>query len=163
MSKEIKIIDNVLEKEQFKDIQALMTSLHFPWFYSPTITSKDEKTKLYYFVHLFFDNFQKNSSFFDLLSPLFKILEVNSLIRIKGNMYPNVNKKIQNDFHIDYPYEHKNAIFYINSNNGPTVFKSGEKIESVENRILFFNAGKKHSSTNCTNKNARFNINLNYF
>ena len=45
MSKNIKIIDNVLEKEQFKDIQSLMLSLHFPWFYSSTVTNEKEKSR----------------------------------------------------------------------------------------------------------------------
>ena len=121
MSKDIQIIDNVIEKEQLKDIQALMLSLHFPWFLSHTVTNADEKSKLYYFAHMFYSGHSKNSEFFNLLQPVIDILKINALVRIKGNLYPNINKKIQNDFHVDYPYDHKAAIFYVNSNNGPSV------------------------------------------
>ena len=162
MSKDIQIIDNVLEKEQFKDIQALMLSLHFPWYYTSTVTNPDEKYNIYYFTHIFYKEYSKNSDFYNVLLPLIKVIKPNALIRIKGNMYPNVNKKIQNDFHIDYPYEHKTAIFYINTNNGPTVFKSGKKVQSKENRLLIFN-NQHHASTYCTDQKVRVNININYF
>lgn len=163
MSKDIQIIDNVLEKEQFKDIQALMLSSHFPWFYNPTVTTATEKSKCFYFVHLFYGDYNKNSQYFNLLHPILEVLKPNAIIRIKGNLYPNMGKKVQSDFHIDYNYEHMNAIFYLNNNNGPTVFKTGEKIESVENRLIIFNSNKYHASTYCTDKKVRFNINFNYF
>ena len=60
------------------------------------------------------------------------------------------------------PWNHKTAIFYINSNNGFTVLENDTKIESIENRLLLFNGSKKHHSTSCTNSGARININFNY-
>ena len=163
MSKNIKIIDNVLEKEQFKDIQSLVLSLHFPWFYSSTVTNEKEKSNSFYFIHLFYGDYNKNSEYFNLLRPVLEFLKPNAIIRIKGNLYPNMGKKVQSPFHRDFEYEHMNAIFYLNNNNGPTVFKTGEKIESVENRLIIFNSNKDHASTYCTDKKVRLNINFNYF
>ena len=40
--------------------------------------------------------------------------------------------------------------------------RSSSKKSSKENRILFFEGHKKHSSSTCTNAKARFNININY-
>ena len=39
----------------------------------------------------------------------------------------------------------------------------GQKIRSVANRMLFFDATKLHNSTTCTDEKGRFNINFNYF
>ena len=43
------------------------------------------------------------------------------------------------------------------------VCKTGEKIESIENRLVIFDSKKLHASTYCTNKKVRVNINFNYF
>ena len=37
------------------------------------------------------------------------------------------------------------------------------KIESIENRMILFDASRLHTSTNTTNVNRRVNINFNYF
>ena len=39
----------------------------------------------------------------------------------------------------------------------------GKKINSVENRMIFFDPNKEHASTNTTDENKRVNINFNYF
>jgi hypothetical protein len=67
------------------------------------------------------------------------------------------------EMHIDYKYKHNGAIFSINTNNGGTILKDGTKIDSVENRILFFNPSEEHDSENCTDEKTRINININYF
>ena len=87
-----------------------------------------------------------------------------SLIRIKANAYPkNGNKIIKHRPHIDNSFEHKGAIFYLNTNNGKTILKDGTEIDSIANRMLLFDSSKSHSSTNCTDAKMRFNININYF
>ena len=91
-------------------------------------------------------------------------MDVISLYRVKGNFYPNVGKHSENKPHIDFSFKHKGAIFYINTNNGYTLLNKGKtKIESIENRILFFDSTKTHNSTHCTDDHARVNININYF
>ncbi len=159
------VIDNFLNKKDFKKIQEHMMSQKFPWYYTPNITFVDEpKTDKYYFTHLFYYNDRPLSSSIDMLQPLFKKMNIISLYRVKGNFYPNVGKHSENKPHIDFSFKHKGAIFYINTNNGYTLLNKGKtKIESIENRILFFDSTKTHSSTHCTNDHARINININYF
>ena len=53
-------------------------------------------------------------------------------------------------------------IFFVNSNDGFTILDDDTMIESVENRILFFDSSKLHNSTNCTNEKVRVNINFNF-
>ena len=54
------------------------------------------------------------------------------------------------------------SIFYVNTNNGYTVFEDGTKVESVANRMLTFPSNLKHCGTSCTDKNIRSVINFNY-
>ena len=54
------------------------------------------------------------------------------------------------------------AIFYVNSNDGFTEFETGEKIKSMENRLLMFDNKLKHFGTTSTNSKTRIVLNLCY-
>lgn len=156
----MKIIDDFLDKESFKKIEKLFTSDNFPWFYNDKVNIFDEET---YFTHLIYIDFIPNSSFYNDVSNIFLKLKAKSLIRIKANLYLKTKKIITHAQHVDYDFPHKGAIFYINTNNGKTILEDGTKVDSVANRMLFFDSSKKHSSTTCTDKKIRLNINFNYF
>jgi hypothetical protein len=49
----------------------------------------------------------------------------------------------------------------VNTNNGYTMFDDGEKVSSLENRLLVFNGLEKHCSVVQTDTSARFIININ--
>ena len=69
-------------------------------------------------------------------------------------------------FHKDCPWDFKwwTAIFYVNTNNGKTIFKHNkEQISSRENRVVIFDGRLKHAGTTCTDAKNRIVINLNYF
>jgi hypothetical protein len=159
------VIDNYLPKEQFEQIKNLfLTPGNLPWYYVPYVTwSKNEDLGTLYFAHMFYNNNAPISQQFSMISPLLEKINPDSLIRVKGNLYPNIGKGICNEVHKDYEFEHKGAIYYINTNNGPTVLDDGTKIDCVENRILFFESHKNHNSTYCTDQKVRMNININYF
>jgi|TARA_R110000824_G_scaffold108191_1_gene254945 hypothetical protein len=158
----MKIIDNLLDKDVAENIANKITSDFFPWFYQNNVTDKSSTihSENYYFTHLFYDN-NEQSSFFNYVIPILKKIKYKKLIRVKANLYPNVNKLIQHSKHIDYNYPTKGALYYLNTNNGPT-YVENKKIDSVKNRLLLFNAFKKHNSTTCTDKKFRVNININY-
>ena len=54
------------------------------------------------------------------------------------------------------------AIFYINTNNGYTYFEDGQKIESIENRMVMFPSNIPHAGATCTDEDRRVVLNLNY-
>ena len=54
------------------------------------------------------------------------------------------------------------GIFYLNSNNGSTVFKSGEEVQSQANRLVLFDSQLEHSGTSCTDERRRVVLNINY-
>ena len=70
-------------------------------------------------------------------------------------------KLIKHNEHQDYPFSHCGAVFSLNSCDGGT-FIQNEFVKAEENRIVLFDPFTPHSSTTCTDAQARFNINLNW-
>lgn len=157
-----KVIDNFLNENDFKNIQKLMLSEQFPWYYSGLISDSRIDDGDFYFVHKFFEDNEPRSSFFKMMYPIINKINPISLIRIKGNLYRRTEKLQEHGQHIDYTFKHRGAIFSINTNNGYTKLNDGTKIESVANRIFFFDSSLPHNSTSCTNEKIRVNINFNY-
>ena len=170
MSKKIKnnknyqVIDDFLPREIFLKIQNEILDADFPWYYTPDINEYEKKINSCYFTHMFYSAAVfKKSTHFDILLPLIHKIKPKALLRIKCNLYPVTTKIVKHKTHIDYNYPHNAAIFSINTCNGATILDDDTKIDSVENRLLLFDASKPHSSTSTTNSNARININWNYF
>ena len=100
---------------------------------------------------------------YEMFVPKFKKLaNFKTMIRIKINAYPYTNVVKEHKEHIDFNYEHIGAVFSLNTCDGYTKFSDGTKVESVANRIVFFDASKKHQSTTTSNAKLRYNINFNF-
>ena len=69
----LKIIDNFLPIENFKEIQKILLSEDINWHFRPQINYKTDKN-LFQFDHCFFENMMVYSNFFPLLQPIFKKL-----------------------------------------------------------------------------------------
>jgi len=163
---------DVLSSEDLSILQNTIVWGHtFPWYLSKYVTwgktppdsIKNPNEISFYATHMFYDEGGIVSPFFKLLLPLINFIKPKSLIRIKGNFYPQTESLIEHGKHWDYDYEHQAAIFSLNTCDGFTRLDGGQKIGSVENRMLFLDATKLHNSTTCTNEKGRFNINFNYF
>jgi hypothetical protein len=158
------VIDNFLEIGEFTSIKNIVSSKDFSWYFHENVASDDDKDDAYYLTHTFYDYSNVRCGLYNsLIIPILKKLDAYAIIRAKANLYPNIGQFIENTNHVDYPYEHKGAILYLNTNNGYTILEDGTKIESVENRLLKFEPHKKHRSTHCTDLKRRMNINFNYF
>ena len=100
---------------------------------------------------------------YEMFVPKFKELaNFKTMIRIKINAYPYTNVVKEHKEHIDFNYEHIGAVFSLNTCDGYTKFYDGTKVESVANRIVFFDASKYHQSTTTSNAKLRYNINFNF-
>jgi hypothetical protein len=164
MKDKYKLIDNFLPQEEFLRLKNILLGADFPWYYNDIINDFHENNKdlTCYFTHNIF-NHSVHSNYFKLFEPILNKIECKALIRIKANLYPRTDKIEMHEPHCDYNYTHKGAILYINTNNGKTILTNGTKIDSIENRMLFFESHKKHSSTSTTSEKVRININFNYF
>jgi len=172
-----RVIDNFMPEDFHKMIWKAVTSQMFPWYYgdltnrqtnSMDVPFKSQPDDLddYHFIHHFYDHNSPRSQFFDsLINPLLENMGCKSCIRIKANWYPRTERIFENPWHKDYPFEHKGAVYYLNSNDGMTIFddENNTVVESVANRLLLFDSHEFHRSTTCTNAKGRFNINFNYF
>ena len=84
------------------------------------------------------------------------------IFRIKINLTMRTEKLFNHVYHIDLPNKCTTAIFYVNSNNGKTIFKQGDEVDSVANRMVVFNSDLEHAATSHTDEKTRVVINFNY-
>ena len=160
----MKEIKNFLPKKEADNIEQIFTSNTFPWFITRGIVKKADND--YQFNHIFFRSSELNSSFCNVLQPILDILNPTSLVRIKANLVPRDSKITEHEMHADVEPEVKNckvAIYYVNTNNGYTLFKKNKKIKSEKNKLIIFDGNTEHASTTCTNKDYRIVLNFNYF
>lgn len=158
------IIDNFLSEEDFENVKNFILNPNFPWHLTTIVTSKEENLPTaasYYFTHKFWSGFdvQQESQIF---APILDQIECRAIIRIKANLYPSTKTIVHHMDHVDYGFNHRGAIFYLNTNNGFTVVDN-EEVESIENRLLLFDPTVPHHSTTCTNDKCRVNVNFNFF
>ncbi len=154
-----KVVDNYLKELDFEILKAYIFCEEMPWYYNKKITFDDEDSKFYYYVHLLYMNNKPNSNHFHDVIKFFDFY--NCLYRVKINSYPNQGQFVEHSMHYDYKFEHKGALYSLNSCDGYTKI-GNDRIESVENRMIFFDPTKLHASTNTTDDLRRVNINFNY-
>jgi hypothetical protein len=169
----MKIVDDFLPKELFDKIQTFFMGGEIDWHFNPFIVYPDGREtgeNKFQFEHIFYKNNAPCSMQYSIIFPLLNKIKPVSMWRIKANLLTITPNNIQNDFHIDIgglPDEKLNilttAIFYINTNNGCTVFEDDTKVESVANRLVTFPSNLMHCGTSCTDKKTRIVINFNYF
>jgi len=176
----IEIIDNFLTDEEYNYLQDHLIGNGYPnegrsiipWYYNdaidgPSFVEKNKQT--YQFCHTFISFGEIQSYWFESVKvPLSKILgNCYDVLRIKANLVPRTQEIIENSFHTDFasPFIDENyitSIFYVNTNNGYTLFEDGTKIDSIKNRLIKFPATLKHTGTTCTDEKIRVVINFNY-
>jgi len=162
-----KVIDNFLSDNEFSLVRDIMLGDSIEWGYTPFVTEEyDDPKKLndFQFTHLFYSNGSPRSRWMEVIDPLLQKINPSAIVRVKANLQPVTEKTHINDFHLDHKnFNGKVAIFYVNSNNGYTLFKDGTKIESIENRLLVFDGDLLHTGTTCTDQKVRVVINFMFY
>jgi len=158
----IKVIDNFLSPEKFDILQSMFFSKTFPWFWG------DEKVRGIDNLN----NWQLSHNFYQYSIPysnqdigsVIETLNPNAIHKIKANLTFYTPKIYEYGFHTDVEnFVCNTAIYYLNTNDGYTIFEEGDKVESVANRMIIFPSYMYHTGTTCTNKKRRIVLNLNYF
>jgi len=155
----MEIKDNFLDQEDFQKIYKTFHLKNFPWYFLPHKVYPGDDN--YQFYHVFTTQGKIYSKYFDILHPVLEKLGVSRIVRIKANLTLKQNKNEQSKMHIDFK-NCKTAIFYLNTNNGFTLFEKGEKVLSKENRLVEFDSNLKHCAVDCTDTKYRIVINFNY-
>jgi hypothetical protein len=167
---EYEVYDNFLDYESFIKIQNAHIYSNFPWYMGPIVSEKYMKNnnlrkyekENFQFSHVFYENNEIKSSFISNMNPILDKIKMYRLIRLKSNMQLGKKKIDEKLMHVDYEYDCKTAVYYLNTNNGYTLLENNEKIYSVENRLLVFNSEIKHSGVGCTDKPIRIVTNINF-
>jgi len=161
--------DNFLSYDDFSNLSNLMLGSDFPWFYNDR--KVEEYDGQYQFTHTFYRNDSISSECFMYLEPIMKKFKPVALLAVKANLTTKENKRTQSILHCDGENlwgvrdgekGWLTSIFYMNTNNGCTIFDDGTKIKSVANRFVTFPCSTKHAGISCTDENIRVLINFNY-
>ncbi|MCP9927773.1 2OG-Fe(II) oxygenase [Cyanobium sp. CH-040] len=172
----MEVVDQFLPEDDLRCIRARIMGSDFPWFFNDSVDylpghPGHDAANLddYQFTHLFYlargeDGSPRGrlSLEMPLLLPLTRRLGIKRAVRIKANLNPRTERRTQYHFHTDTSQHCWTAVYYLNTNNGLTVFEDGRTVESVENRIVIFDSSVRHTGTSCTDQKVRLVINLNF-
>ena len=168
------VVDNFLDKEELESLESVLLSKQFPWFLNPQI----DKESSYYvgrlqqqFSHTVYAKDYRKSDWLPDFNCLLNRMNIFTLLRIKVNYLPQTEKRVTHDFHVDIegsnvPKNINTSIFYLNTNNGITIFEdTKEEVESVSNRMITFPGHLSHTGTTHTDEDVPYRIlvNFNYF
>ena len=171
------VIDNFLKEEDFTNLQNLIigdgNNLDFDWKIITDVAAlrsnedynSEIETQLWnwYAVHPVYNTLPQ-SPHFDYIVNFFRgKWTLKSLMRIKVNFYPHTSEVKEHAQHYDYSFSHRAALFSLNTCDGFTRMSNGDKVDSVANRMIFFDASELHNSSTTSNQKGRYNINFNYF
>ena len=159
----IDVIDNFLPPEKFYSLQKMFFSKTFPWFWGgEKVKGIDNYPYNWQMCHNFYQYSIPHSN--QDIGSVIETLKPNAIHKIKANLTFYTPQVYEHGLHTDVEdFECTTAIYYLNTNDGYTIFEDGTKVESVANRIVKFPSFIKHSGTTCTNKRRRIVLNLNYF
>ena len=168
----MEIIDNFIPEDQFYIIHKTMYEDDFEWFFTDKILTPpyENLPGRYQFCHNILSDREGISSYhYPILNPILSKLGTYKLFRIKANLTLATHEHEPSGYHVDgfdknhgYPDNTLTAIYYINTCNGYTEFKTGEKVKSVSNRMLIFNSELEHQGVTSTDETRRVLINFNF-
>lgn len=176
---EIEIIDNFLSKADHDLITSQLFGVDFPWYYQGTKIAGVENMALvepsqraldmgygfydFQFTHQVYREHTWRSDFGHVFAPLIAKIAPLAWVRIKSNMTLQAQEVMRIGFHNDSLSDLvKASIYYVNSTDGGTVFRSGDRVECVANRLVTFKAKEMHSAETFTNAKVRCVVNMNY-
>jgi hypothetical protein len=176
--------NNFLSQQEFKNSFGFLNSdSNFPWFYSKNTAyeAREDNHQLwdFSFGHAVFVNGQGGSPITEKSISLaenickhfnFDLVEIK---RIRLGMMTKTPTHYTHNAHVDYPFPHMTALYYITTCNGPTILydqkfpndnflKTKFTIYPEENKVIVFDGLQYHASTTQTDKKQRIVMNINF-
>jgi hypothetical protein len=172
MGKIITVKDNFLPKDLNQQLQNLVNSNNFDWYFEPrSLVRVDDGN--YMFVHkLLSKSHNHESQWFSMFKPMLKtladIVPFTDCLRMKINCYPNRDKIYEHAKHVDFldfitkkpPHNLVTCIYNFTTCNGYTVV-GDEKFISKQNQIIIFDGDIEHYGATATNVENRIVLNIN--
>jgi hypothetical protein len=168
----VKVIDNAINESDFAFIQHhfLNSESEVPYFISNEVIEDQEEDQLdsFQFVHpIVAHGYVQQPTSVQILQPILSVIDPWVMLRLKINITHRTSDVVENGWHTDSLYvppdvKIKSSLFYLNDNDGYTKFETGEKVESVSNRLVLFDAMEKHTGTTCSNAKYRAVVNCVY-
>lgn len=155
----IRIIDNSIPKKIFSNLQNIIFSDGFPWFYSGTTlgqTTLDENI----FDFSFFHNAYYHDSGYSFIGEKLEIVlssflssideQYDKFLRIRIGLIPCTENTIVHLPHIDFSFPHKTGLLYLNTTDGDTIVYD-EKYDLKNNKTEFdqYVRSKKNKILQC--------------
>jgi len=141
-------------------------SIFYSYFYTNNVYNSDGfryKLNNFYFSSLIYENGKALSPHFNLLKNILNYIpDFKQLIRIKSNLYTNLNRVYEHTPHIDKNEPHKTLILYLNTCNGFTRLQDNTIIKSIANNAVILDGNIYHNSSTASDKAIRLTINVNY-
>lgn len=181
---DITIIDNFLEENEYNRIKTILYSPDFIWsknringdYELDGRGNKIDRTinemfniQMTHGTYLDMDAPKRipgiKSSFFKEIRPILLKINPFHLLRVKANLTFNHQEKLAGNFHVDvgvFSGMGMTAIMYFTTSNGPTEFKNGRIVNSVENRLVIFPNEFLHTGYRSTNTKERIVLNINW-
>lgn len=162
MNDKIEVFDDYLDLDNFSKIKQLPFILGWSFIDHKVFPLDGD----YQFIHTFYDNGQPLHKSYELLTPLINKMQMKAIVRIKANLTLKAEKIKQYKMHQDEVNcldDQKTAIYYLNTNDGKTVFENGKEINSKANRLVVFSGKLFHTGTTHTDTLYRSVINFNYY
>ena len=182
----VHVYDNCLPIPVFKRMQETLLGLHFPWHYNegvlynketqydpfvPPIDGYEDNLDVFQFTHMFFrEGAYAWSPSMASIVPILNVLNARAWIRVKANLGPREPKHLSSGWHYDSfddktePYKDTiTGTLHMNTNNGYTLLETGDKIKSVENRLVLFPCNVLHTGITQTDTKVRVLLTFNFF
>lgn len=163
-----RIVDGLLSAPALRSMLEAIESASFPWEASeilrgdfPNLDPADNTQSVHGFYawrnHRVF-----RSPHLPVIAPVLDWFGPMRLIKAKLNRTPRRPHHVEYGLHVDTRHRQAlTAIFYLNDNNGYTIFEDGTRIASVANRLAVFDAHLRHTGASCTDSAYRLVLNLN--
>ncbi len=162
-----KIIDDCITKKKQKFIiETKIDNYSFPWYLQKDVSFDNGQQQRPCFAHIFVNEAEENSHYFNLIKPLFLKYIKKQIINCKTIIQLPL-KKTKSTYdtpHVDSKKPHQVYLYYVMDSDGETVlFKNNKihkKIKPKQGRLLIFDGSILHTAYQ-PQHNLRCVININ--